>query len=108
MSASQERPIGAAEFLQLSRAYWLPPYGHGNGLDALTWAQLARVARRQAERMLQALGEAGMPAWTAPADHHTPDSDAAAYDVWVATVDIGAAEDIAMGVLADTGEIAQP
>lgn len=99
MSGGEERPLSAEEFFRLGRAYWLPPDGHGDGLDALTWAQLARIPHADAERVLAALGEHGIPGWVAPVDRHAPDSDITPYDVWVATIDIDAAEDVAMAVL---------
>src|SRR5438067_33158 len=36
-ASSYEEGVGAANQLQYGRAYWLPPFGHGNGLEALFW-----------------------------------------------------------------------
>ena len=49
MSASEERPISASDLISLGRPYWLPPVGYGNGLDALFWAQLARLPHAVAD-----------------------------------------------------------
>ena len=87
------------QMFQMGRAYWLPPDGHGNGLEALTWAQLARLPHADAERVLAALREHDIPGWVAPVDRHAPQDDAASFDVWVATIDIDAAENVAMDVL---------
>lgn len=102
MSTSDEQPISADRYLRLGRPYWLPPDGHGNGLDALTWAQLARIPHAAAERLLAALRDKDIPGWTAPVDpHHHPEAATAMYDVWVATIDIDSAEDVAMALFDD-------
>lgn len=101
MSSGQEQPISPEQMFRMGRAYWLPPDGHGNGLEALTWAQLARIPHAHAERVLAALRVRQIPGWTAPVDRHAPQDDAALYDVWAATIDIDQAEDTAMQVLND-------
>jgi hypothetical protein len=45
---------------------WLPPFGHGNGLDDLSWAPLADVAPDLVDGLLAAFWEAGVPAYAAP------------------------------------------
>lgn len=99
MSGFDERPIAASDLIATGRAYWLPPVGYGNGLDALFWAELARAPHPIADALLRALADKGIPGWIAPVDRHHPESGEALYDVWTATVDIDAAEDTAMFVL---------
>lgn len=99
MSDSDEQPISASDLLSTGRAYWLPPFGYGNGLDALFWAQLAREPHPVADGLLRALASRGIPGWVAPVDRHHSESGEALYDVWTATVEIDAAEDVVMAVL---------
>lgn len=99
MSGAEETPIPAERLISLGRAYWLPPVGYGNGIDALFWAQLAREPHPVADLLLRALESRGIPGWVAPVDRHHPESGDALYDVWTATVDIDAAEDTVMAVM---------
>jgi hypothetical protein len=46
---------------------WLPPFGHGNGLDAPSWAPLADVDAEFVDELLAAFREAGVPAYASPA-----------------------------------------
>lgn len=101
MSASEEQPISASDLISLGRPYWLPPVGYGNGLDALFWAQLARVPHAVADALLRAFAQRGIPAWVAPVDRHHPESGEALYDVWTATIELDAAEDVVMTIMND-------
>jgi hypothetical protein len=46
---------------------WLPPFGHGNGLDAPSWAPLADVDAQLVDQLLAVFRDAGVPAYAAPA-----------------------------------------
>ncbi|HEV7623864.1 MAG TPA: hypothetical protein VGO26_06995, partial [Amnibacterium sp.] len=62
-ASSFEAPLEAANALQFDRAYWLSPFGRGNGLDALFWAPLAEVPEERVDAVLVALEDAGIAAW---------------------------------------------
>jgi hypothetical protein len=47
-------------------AAWLPPFGHGNGLHAPTWAPIADVDGELVDDLLAAFAEAGVPAYASP------------------------------------------
>lgn len=65
-ASSFEAPLEAANPLQFGRAYWLPPFGRGNGLEALFWAPLAEVPENRVDAVLAALEQEGIAAWAAP------------------------------------------
>jgi hypothetical protein len=65
-ASSFEAPLEAANDLQFDRAYWLSPFGRGNGLDALFWAPLAEVPDDRVDAVLAALEQEGIAAWAAP------------------------------------------
>lgn len=46
-----------------TRAFWLPPNGLGNGLDARSWAVIADVPAHATGGILGALRPAGVPAF---------------------------------------------
>jgi hypothetical protein len=45
---------------------WLPPFGHGNGLHAASWAPLADVDAEFVDELLAAFREADVPAYASP------------------------------------------
>lgn len=106
MSASNESPISAIDLLQLGRPYWLPPYGHGNGLDALFWGCIAELPRSVIPVALEALRAQDIPGWAAPIaapyKTHGMEGDEAPYRLWVATIQYDSAEDVLMRVLNDS------
>lgn len=65
-ASSFETPLEAANPLQFDRAYWLSPFGRGNGLEALFWAPLAEVPEDRVDLVLTALEQEGIAAWAAP------------------------------------------
>jgi len=65
-ASSFEAPLEAANTLQFDRAYWLSPFGRGNGLEALFWAPLAEVPDDRVDAVLTALEREGIAAWAAP------------------------------------------
>jgi hypothetical protein len=48
---------------------WLPPFGHGNGLDAPSWAPLADVDAQLVDELLAAFRDAGVRPPLGPDDH---------------------------------------
>lgn len=103
MSSSNESPISAVDLLRFGRPFWLPPFGEGNGLDALFWASLAELPRRTVPRALEALREEDIPGWVAPLKKHQTLPRARQgdepYQLWVATLRYNSAEDVIMRVL---------
>jgi hypothetical protein len=65
-ASSFEAPLEAANALQFERAYWLSPFGRGNGLEALFWVPLAEVPDDGVDAVLVALEREGIAAWAAP------------------------------------------
>jgi hypothetical protein len=49
-----------------AKVAWLPPFGHGNGLDASSWAPIADVDPALADPLLEAFRDAGVPPHAAP------------------------------------------
>ncbi len=97
--SSFEAPIAAANELQFGRAYWLPPFGRGNGLEALFWAPIAQVPAALADAALEALAAEDIAAWAAPAKGSDADARGVPEDLWVASADLDAAQDVLMRVL---------
>ncbi|MGH3183570.1 MAG: hypothetical protein ACRDOE_16960, partial [Streptosporangiaceae bacterium] len=65
MAASVSRP--AERTGRRGRLWWLPAGGHGNGLDDEAWAPVLEVSEEVVPTVLAVLGEAGVPAYAAPA-----------------------------------------
>jgi hypothetical protein len=103
MTSSFESPVSAVDLTRFGRAFWLPPFGEGNGLDALFWACLAELPRRTVRRALEALRDEDIPGWAAPLKKpkvfpRVKDGDEP-YQLWVATVRYNGAEDVLIRVL---------
>jgi hypothetical protein len=64
VSASSPPPEWSAAWP--ARIAWLPPFGHGNGLDAPSWAPIADVDPELADPLLEAFRDAAVPAYAAP------------------------------------------
>lgn len=103
MTSSFESPVSAVDLTRFGRAFWLPPFGEGNGLDALfgpAW-QNSRAGRSAAPWRPSATR-------TSPAGRRRPkkpkvlprvkDGDEP-YQLWVATVRYNGAEDVLIRVL---------
>ncbi|MCQ9163940.1 hypothetical protein [Arthrobacter sp. STN4] len=109
MSFSQESPISAVEMMRFGRPSWLPPFGHGNGLDALFWACIAELPHTAIDGILDALREQDIPGWAAPvktaakARHRGTDTCAETntepFRLWVATLRFNDAENVLITVL---------
>ncbi len=93
-----EAPADAVNPLQFGRAYQLPPFGRGNGVEALFWTALARVPADRADALLTALAGDGIAGWAAPV--RGSGRAAALEDVWAASAEVERAQDVAMRVLA--------
>ncbi|HEY8318394.1 MAG TPA: hypothetical protein VIG76_06145 [Amnibacterium sp.] len=98
-ASSFEAPIAAANELQFGRAYWLPPFGRGNGLEALFWAPIAQVPAGLADPVLEALAAEDIAAWAAPARGADAEAGGVPQDLWVASAELDAAQDVLMRVL---------
>jgi hypothetical protein len=97
--SSYEAPLAADDPLQLGRAAQLPPFGHGNGVDALFWTPLARLAADRVDGVLAALAEEDIAGWVAPVPPASPADRRAPRDLWVASLRLDAAQDLLMRVL---------
>jgi hypothetical protein len=104
MSASVSRP--AEQTGRRGRLWWLPSGGYGNGLDDDTWAPVLEVSENVVPALLRVLGEAGVPAYAAPARSGAsrlsdrsrgPDG----YRLWVGASFYGQAELILVRVMPD-------
>lgn len=102
-TSSYEAPVEAANELQFGRAYWLPPFGHGNGIEALFWTPLAELPEHRVDPVLRALAEQGIPAWAAASARgrgtSTPARDRP-HDLWVGSGQLDEAQDVLMRALA--------
>lgn len=102
MNASVSRP--AEQTGRRGRLWWLPSGGYGNGLDDDTWAPVLEVSEHAVAGLLRAFGEAGIPAYAAPArsgasrlaDHSTRPEG---YRLWVGASFYGQAEMILVTVM---------
>ncbi len=102
MNASVSRP--AEQTGRRGRLWWLPSGGYGNGLDDDTWAPVLEVSENVVPALLRVLGEAGVPAYAAPARSRAsrlsdrsrrPDG----YRLWVGASFYGQAEMILVRVM---------
>jgi len=102
MSASVSRPLPQAR--RPGPLWWLPPGGYGNGLDDEAWAPVLEISQRIVPELLALLGEAGVPAYAAPARSAAarlrdrtgrPES----YRLWVGASAHGAAENALVVVM---------
>ena len=102
MAFSHESPISAVDLMRFGRPYWLPPFGYGNGLDALFWACLAELPQTVVPMVLEGLRDQDIPGWAAPVKvpkqlRYGGDTPAP-YRLWVATIRFGGAEEVLMRV----------
>lgn len=86
------------------RLWWLPAGGQGNGLDDGAWAPVLVVSRQVIPDLLAALGDAGVPAYAAPArpvagrlrdNGQRPES----CQLWMGTSAYGEAEAVLLAVM---------
>lgn len=99
--SSFEAPLAANDPLQLGRAAQLPPFGRGNGIEALFWTPLARLDADRVDAVLAALAADDIAAWVAPVRGRAPGD--APHDLWVGSLRLDAAQDVVMRVLSTEG-----
>ena len=63
MVASVSRPV--VRYGGVSRLWWPPAGGLGNGLDDDAWAPVLEISERTVPKVLSSLRRAGVPAYTA-------------------------------------------
>lgn len=73
------------------RAYWLPPWGTGNGLESETWAVIADADESEVRLLLDALRVASIPAHAARRAGYGLDGP---FRIWVGTWYYSRAEDV--------------
>jgi hypothetical protein len=100
-AASYEAPMPADHVLQFGRAAQLPPFGRGNGIEALFWTPCGRLPAERVDAVLASFRERDIAAWVAPArlpgvDHRSPDVP---HDLWVASARLDEAQDVVMRML---------
>lgn len=100
-AASYEAPMPADHPLQFGRAYQLPPFGRGNGVEALFWTPTERLAAEHVDAALVALRDRDIAAWVAPARLPGVDRRAAdaPHDLWVASDRFDEGQDVVMRLL---------
>jgi hypothetical protein len=101
MPASVSRPALRAH--QLSRLWWLPAGGHGNGLDDTAWTQIADVAAADVGPLLAAFRARRVPAYAASPRArtrrgHRPSSEPTCR-IWVGASAYGRAEQALLVIL---------
>ncbi|RIX30455.1 hypothetical protein [Amnibacterium setariae] len=94
-ASSYEAPLAADDQLQLGRAAQLPPFGRGNGIDALFWVPLARLDGDRVDAAFAALAAADIAAWAAPVRGRRD----GVQDLFVAAMGFETAEDLLRPVL---------
>jgi hypothetical protein len=102
MNAPVSRP--AEQYAQRGRLWWLPSCGYGNGLDDDAWAPVLEVSERVVPALLRVLGEAGVPAYAAPARPAASrlrdrSRQPEAYQLWVGASVYGRTETILVAVM---------
>lgn len=102
MTASVSRT--AQQLSRSGRLWWLPTGGYGNGLDDQAWAPALEISEQIVPQVLDALRDAGVPAYAAlarapmrrPRDRvRQPDS----YHLWVGASAYGRAEAALLAVM---------
>ncbi|GAA2752834.1 hypothetical protein [Amnibacterium kyonggiense] len=99
---SIDAPMPAVNPLQFGRAFQLPPFGHGNGLEAVFWTPGERLPADRVDATMAALLAEGIAAWAAPV--RLPGRDRRAtgpHDLWTAADRADDAQDVVMRVLAE-------
>lgn len=84
---------------KVSRLYWLPRGGIGNGLDAQTWAPLVDIDAGDLVLLLDTLRDADIAAYGVRVSRLGRSRPAPAFRIWVDTWTHARAEDVAREVL---------
>jgi hypothetical protein len=87
-------PYSASWSRRAGRAYWLPPGGIGNGLDAETWAVLIDADASGLILLLDTLRAAGIAAYAARPDRLGRRLPRSVFRIWVDTWNHARAEDM--------------
>ncbi len=90
---------GDYRYQALGRAYWLPPGGIGNGLDAPAWVPLVDVDIDEMVVLLHALREAGVAGYAAQVDKTGRRMPASIFRIWVDTWVHARAEDVVAKIM---------
>ena len=98
-ASSYEAPLAGEDVLQLGRSAQLPPFGRGNGIDALFWTPLARLDAVRVDDVLRALAEEDIAGWVAAVPRRSTRDGSGPHDLWVASLRLDAAQDVLMRVL---------
>jgi hypothetical protein len=79
---------------RISRAYWLPPGGIGNGLDAETWTVLVDADASEMIMLLDTLRDADIAAYAARLGRLGRRRPSPVFRIWVDTWTHARAEDV--------------
>lgn len=100
MAAPTSRPY---RYGGLSRLWWLPAGGLGNGLDDESWAPVLAISERIVPKVLSSLRLAGVPAYAAPAEPaalpRTGSALPPGYQLWVGASAYGEAEAVLLAIM---------
>jgi hypothetical protein len=92
-------PYSSSWSRRTGRAYWLPPGGFGNGLNAQTWVALIDVDASELVLLLDTLREADIAAYAARAGKVSRRLPSSVFRIWVDTWTHARAEDVIREVL---------
>lgn len=99
-ASSFEAPLPAVDPLQFGRAYQLPPFGRGNGVEALFWTPAARLPADRVDAVLAALAALDIAGWVAAVRAPgLPRDDDGPHDLWVGSAGLDDAQEVVMRVL---------
>lgn len=92
-------PYSSSWSRRTNRAYWLPPGGFGNGLNAQTWAELLDVDASELVLLLDTLRDADIAAYAARVDKLGRRRPSSVFRIWVDTWTHARAQDVIREVL---------
>jgi hypothetical protein len=87
-------PYSASWSRKVAGAYWLPPGGIGNGLDAETWAVLIDADASELILLLDTLRDADIAAYAAGLNRLGQRMSRSVFRIWVDTWTHARAEDV--------------
>jgi hypothetical protein len=87
-------PYSASWSRRAAQAYWLPPGGIGNGLDAQTWAVLIDADVNELILLLDTLRDADIAAYAARLNRLGQRMPRSVFRIWVDTWAHARAEDV--------------
>lgn len=92
----------------LPRAFWLPPHGRGNGLDATGWAPIADLPAQLEAGVLDALRAAGVAGYASAPGGRSAATGGQVVRLWVDSMRYRTAEDVLRVKLAGRDPSATP